>query len=141
MNKSSFLVFILSLGAWLAGPAARAQSNCPMQTTEHRDERLLNGPANGCKGIDLRVGSLTVSTAGTNCPAFVTYTPEHEIAIAAKTLTMVEILSTHAVMTYTFQCHQDWFLFIPIGTSCVWTSVQNVNAVHRMIARPCAIAE
>jgi hypothetical protein len=134
-------LFLLFAFAWCAAPAARAQDNCPMQTTESQPDHLLTGPMSNCKGIDLRIGSLVVSTPQNTCPTFVVYTPAHETAIASKNRTMVDVLSSHAVLLLRFDCQQDWFLIFPIGSSCVLESTRNIGMVHRMVARPCAVRE
>ncbi|MBL8723082.1 MAG: hypothetical protein JNK49_03510 [Planctomycetes bacterium] len=141
MRSFSLFPWFAATLAWFATPALRAQDTCPRQTTEARASTLVNGPASQCKGIDLRIGGVVVGTSNAACPTFVVYTPAHEVAVPATTRTQVGVVSSEPVLLITFACKQDWFLFIPIGSSCVLENVRNSGVVHHLVAKPCTTGE
>lgn len=117
--------------------SATAQSTCPMQTTQHVPENISVGPMQNCSGLQVEIIEVTGRVPGGLCPTWMVYTPPHDIAVPSTLQTYVDELDTLAITMVTFECKTRWFLFVPIGTSCVATQKSNIGYVRSMIARPC----
>jgi hypothetical protein len=114
-----------------------AQTSCPMQTTQHVAETVSLGPTQDCGSLDYSLIEVSGRTGKGTCPTFLLYTPPHDVAVPAATMTYVDVLQTLPVTLVTFECHTRWLLFLPIGSNCAASQPHNVGFVQSMIARPC----
>lgn len=125
-----------SLAALCSLPLA-AQTECPRQQAQPVPADLQYGPTQRCGSIDYQFGGLTVSAGKDGCPLFVIYTPPHDIAVPSEQRTQVVSTALQPITKSFFDCKQDWFLFIPVGTSCAFRGQFNVGTVQLLVTTSC----
>jgi len=114
-----------------------AQNNCPMEKAENVPADLLIGPAYDCGGLNYFIGGVQITTAQNGCPLFVIYTPPHQKAVESRLLTQVAHVGSAPITKTFFKCVTRWFLFIPIGSACVFSNQVNVGSVQLLITQGC----
>lgn len=141
MLRRPLFVLLALLATALLAPALSAQTNCPMQTTKHVAQDIAQGPPNQCAGIDWSFGGVQVTNNQSACPLYVVVTPAHDEVVPSPNLTYVEVVNVDAVNYFGFVCRRDYFLFIPIGTTCVPQKPVVVGSVFQLLTRPCPFVE
>ncbi len=129
---------VAAFAAFVFAAAGRAQENCPMEATRRVPMSVLHGPKQLCGGLDWNVGGVQVTSVTDGCPLYVIVTPAHDVAEPSTRRTQVMPVSTVPVTKVTFRCQGEYFLFLRVGTACVFDAQLNVGAVHLMVTRPCA---
>lgn len=131
-----FFPHALAFAALLAAPLV-AQTNCPMQTTQHVPASTTFGPPQPCSGADYRIAEIEIRLGAGMCPGFVVYTPPHDFAVPSTQMTQVESIGEQAITMVTFRCVTRWLLFLPIGSTCEPSRQLKVGVVHTLLTRPC----
>lgn len=134
--KSIHLALALAGAIPFAAPVV-AQDTCPMQTTQHVPESLTYGPKQECGGFSYQIGDLQIGSPRDACPLFLVYVPPHDIAVPSQQRTFVEVVGQVPITQVTFRCAREWFLFLPVGSTCVADQKLNVGSVLQLLARPC----
>jgi|JRYL01.1.fsa_nt_gb hypothetical protein len=140
LRSSSFVALALSASV-LSATALSAQTNCPMQTTKRVALDITQGPANHCAGIDWTFGNVQVTNSSNACPLYVVVTPAHDEVVPSPNFTYVESLAVDPVHYFGFVCRRDYFLFIPIGTTCTPQKPVVTGSVQQLLTRPCPFVE
>lgn len=117
---------------------AAANAQCPHLEAKRVPANWQMGPAVGCSGgINLNVGGVQVKTGNNVCPLFVVITPTHDVAKRTTDETRVESVRQVAEQIAFFSCVTDWFLFIPIDSSCVLDRIANLGTLDQLRTLPC----
>ncbi|MBL9076307.1 MAG: hypothetical protein JNL08_02310 [Planctomycetes bacterium] len=130
--------FHLSTLALAAALPLAAQTPCPMQTTLHVPDSVVYGPQQDCGGVSYQLPDLQIQLDGGTCPTFVVYVPPHDVAVAATTLTFVEVIGHQPITMIQFECQTKWLLILPIGSECAASKPRTIGTVPQLLARPCA---
>ncbi|HEX5050520.1 MAG TPA: hypothetical protein VFZ65_01995 [Planctomycetota bacterium] len=133
-TRGCMLVAMLGVGP--------ASAQCPNERTQAVPADLEIGAAQDCGGFQYRIAGVQVNSSDGGCPVFVIYTPPHEIAVASSEGTKVEPTGAPSPITMaSFKCQTNWFLFVPIGSSCVLDRVVNLGFVPHLHTVPCTGSE
>ncbi len=101
------------------------------------EAQTISGLVSSCGSVRLTIGGLTVQGPSSGCPAFIIHTPEHEIIEHSPHRTWVTNYGQRAVTTFRFECQTDWFILIPIGSSCRHVDMRTSGTVDRWVTRNC----
>lgn len=134
MTKRS--LFAVALAASIVAPMT-AQDTCPWQTTQHVAADVIYGPSQDCGGIDYRISEIQILSPKGPCPLFVIYVPAHDLVVPSPMRTRVDVIAQQPITKCIFECQSDWFLFIPLGSTCVFVRQINLGALPTLITRPC----
>lgn len=123
--------------ALFAGSLLSAQTgSCPFLRARTVPTRQEIGPLKSCGGIEITLHGVRVSNA-TGCPLFVVHYPEHEVPEASPTPTYIREYTQVPVLLFRFECKDSWFLFIPLGSSCVHRDFSTLTMLSRYTTLPC----
>ncbi len=115
-----------------------AQDNCPKERTKNVPADVTIGPLQNCGGFSYQIGGVQVGTPQNGCPLFVIYTPPYEIAAPSEAETKVVPMGAPSPVTMaSFVCTTDWFVIIPIGTTCVLDKTVTIGAVGHLVTVGC----
>ena len=121
----------------LAVPMLAQASPCPMEKAKHVPLDVRYGPSQNCGGFTYTIGGVQIGANQKGCPLFIIVTPPHEIAEPSSLETKVQVTGTSPISMVTFTCTTDWFLIIPVGSSCTLDRSVNIGAVQNLITVPC----
>ena len=134
--KFRFLLSVTFAG-FLAVPMLAQASSCPEQKARHVPLDVFYGPSQNCGGFTYSVGGVQIGANQKGCPLFIIVTPPHEIAEPTSQLTRVQVTGTSPISMVTFTCATDWFLIIPVGSSCMLDQSVNIGTVQSLTTVPC----
>lgn len=133
MKTFQVLAVILGLAA-----SAVAQDSCPYERVKTIAADWTLGPTVDCGGgIDVQIANSHVKSGPKVCPLFVIITPQHDQAQPSSTRTQVRQVGTVPQTIAFFNCKCDYFLFICVGSSCVFDRSMNVGQLPLLRTEPC----
>jgi hypothetical protein len=138
-EKESAMKTLYLLGLILGFAAlAAAQDNCPYERVKTVEASWKLGPGVDCGGgISLQIGGTQVKSSPKSCPLFVIITPQHDEAQSSSTRTQVVPVGTVPQTIAFFDCKCDYFLFICVGSSCVFDRAMNIGQLQLLRTEPC----
>jgi hypothetical protein len=131
--------FVLAaLAATLCGlPAAAQNPNCPRERAVPVPGRVITGATHDCGGVSIAIQGVQIHHPSQGCPLFVIYEPPHSVAGPSGRDTQVQVAQLLDVVKMTFECKRNWFLFIPLDSSCRCAGSTTVKAIPFLITVPC----
>lgn len=113
-----------------------AQS-CPRQQAQDVPLNIQYGAPQNCGSVSYSFGGVNVSSGMTGCPLFVLITPPHQVAAPSDRKTRTEVVGQVPVTIHYFTCEQDWFVIIPLGSSCTFRSMNTIYNEDRLRTVDC----
>ena len=135
MNSRSLLS--ATFAGLLAVPMLAQASPCPMEKAKHVPLDVFYGPSQNCGGFTYTVGGVQIGANQKGCPLFIIVTPPHDIAEPSLLETKVQVTGTSPISMVSFTCSTDWFLIIPVGSSCQLDRSVVLGTVQSLITVPC----
>jgi hypothetical protein len=113
-------VSMLRVAAALLLPATLMAQGCPHQVARQIGESVTFHGVQSCGSVQVQISGITLSSAN-GCPLMAKYTPAHAVPDYVPTSeTKVQDLGPAGpTLVISFRCDSDYFLIIPIGSSCV----------------------
>lgn len=135
MTLRSMLASLLAVSL----AATAAAQGCPRQVAVTMPASVSFEGNQGCGSATFKVSNLTISTGANGCPLLAIYTPEHEVPRYDPT-SETKVLDGGPggeVLVINFVCATDYFLFVPLGTSCVIGKVVRGAVLKRLSTAAC----
>lgn len=131
---------------WVAAAAAlcvniaAAQGSCPRTKAVTVSRDIQFHGAVKCGSVQLNIGGTTFSSPGQGCPLLALLVPEHEIEAPQTNGQQTEATVYAQVSTQIlhYECHRDWLLFIPWGSSCRLKTARAGGVLPRMNTSACS---
>jgi hypothetical protein len=102
-----------------SGLAAPTAFGCSDEVVQRLPADVVYGHDLGCGTIQVNLNGVTVGGAKVGCPAFALITPPRDVPRSQKgSGTLTRPVGNVSVTLMTFECSTDWFLIIPVGSSC-----------------------
>ena len=126
--------------ATLFASVAPGQGACPQTKAVTVPRAIqLHGTVK-CGSVQLNIGGTTFSSPGQGCPLLALLIPEHELEAPQTNAqqTQAKVYAQVSTQIFHYECHRDWLLFIPWGSSCRLKAARVGGVLPRMNTSPCA---
>ena len=115
--RPALLAATVTLLGALSESAAAQPDICPHQTIRETERKIEVGEPLGCSGFQVTPTNFAMQPV--RCPSFVLIEPpRHILETTSESFTYAEANGRAENRLLTFSCTRDWFLFIPLGSSC-----------------------
>lgn len=122
------------------GLATPALLECPDDIVRHEKARITYGRDIDCGTLSFQHQGIRLGGPNIGCPAFVLVIPPRDMPSKSPgSQTYVIPAGNVAVTLLTFSCSTEWFLFIPLSSSCVLNESKVVGQLITYQQLPCDI--